>query len=142
MRKVTDILKKKGKNTVTVSPDTPVIDALRVMEEKNIGSVLVLDNGRYAGILTERDYSRKVILRGRNSSATTVSDIMSTDLPRLLPSDSIDYCMHLMSEKHIRYLPVFDGEELTGIISMSDVVNATIANQKETISHLESYINQ
>lgn len=142
MRKVTDILKKKGKNTVTVSPDTPVIDALRVMEEKNIGSVLVLDNGHYAGILTERDYSRKVILRGRNSSATTVSDIMSTDLPRLLPSDSIDYCMHLMSEKHIRYLPVFDGEELTGIISMSDVVNATIANQKETISHLESYINQ
>jgi CBS domain-containing protein len=142
MRKVTDILKKKGKNTVTVSPDTPVIDALRVMEEKNIGSVLVLDNGRYAGILTERDYSRKVILRGRNSSATTVADIMSTDLPRLLPSDSIDYCMHLMSEKHIRYLPVFDGEELTGIISMSDVVNATIANQKETISHLESYINQ
>jgi CBS domain-containing protein len=142
MRKVTDILSKKGKSTVTVSPNTPVIDALHVMDEKNIGSVVVLENGVYAGILTERDYSRKVILRGRNSADTTVADIMTTELPRLLPTDSIDYCMHLMSEKHIRYLPVFEGEELAGIISMSDVVNAIIANQKETISHLESYINQ
>ena len=141
MRKVSDILKKKGSKTITVTPGTPVIDALRVMDEKNIGSVVVMDEGNYAGILTERDYSRKVILKGRNSADTTVADIMSTDLPQLNPSDSIDRCMQLMSDKHIRYLPVFDGDAVTGIISMSDVVNATIANQQETISHLENYIN-
>ena len=141
MRKVSDILKKKGSKTITVTPSTPVIDALRVMDEKNIGSVVVMDEGNYAGILTERDYSRKVILKGRNSADTTVADIMSTDLPQLNPSDSIDRCMQLMSDKHIRYLPVFDGDAVTGIISMSDVVNATIANQQETISHLENYIN-
>jgi CBS domain-containing protein len=141
MRKVADILKKKGSKTVVVTPGTPVIEALRLMDEKNIGSVVVLDEGSYAGILTERDYSRKVILKGRSSADTTVSDIMSTDLPGLLPSDSIDKCMQLMSDKHIRYLPVFEGGQIAGIISMSDVVNATIANQQETISHLENYIN-
>jgi len=141
MRKVSEILQKKGYSTVTVSPNTPVIDALRVMDEKNIGSVVVMDEGNYAGILTERDYSRKVILKGKNSAETTVADIMSTDLPHLRPNDTIDNCMQLMSNKHIRYLPVFDNGNLAGIISMSDVVNATIANQKETISHLENYIN-
>ena len=141
MRKVSEILKRKGSNAVTVLPGTPVIDALRVMDEKNIGSVVVMDQGIYAGILTERDYSRKVILKGKNSAETTAADIMSTDLPRLRPADSIDHCMQLMSNKHIRYLPVFDNDDLVGIISMSDVVNATIANQKETISHLENYIN-
>ncbi|MES2645624.1 MAG: CBS domain-containing protein [Bacteroidota bacterium] len=141
MRKVSEILQKKGYSTVTVSPDTPVIEALRVMDEKNIGSVVVTNEGSYAGILTERDYSRKVILKGKNSAETTVADIMSTDLPLLRPNDSIDHCMQLMSNKHIRYLPVFDNGNLAGIISMSDVVNATIANQKETISHLENYIN-
>lgn len=141
MRKVSDILKKKGSKTVIVSPDTPVINALELMDEKNIGSVVIMDNGVYAGILTERDYSRKVILKGKSSAETTAADIMSTDLPQLRPSDTIDHCMQLMSNKHIRYLPVFDGGELAGIISMSDVVNATIANQRETISHLENYIN-
>ena len=141
MRKVSEILQKKGYSTVSVLPNTPVIDALRVMDEKNIGSVVVVNEGSYAGILTERDYSRKVILKGKNSAETTVADIMSTDLPILRPNDTIDYCMQLMSNKHIRYLPVFDNGNLAGIISMSDVVNATIANQKETISHLENYIN-
>lgn len=141
MRKVADILKKKGSNTVNVSPGTPVIDALRLMDERNIGSVVVMNDDVYAGILTERDYSRKVILKGRNSADTTVADIMSTDLPGLALADSIDRCMQLMSDKHIRYLPVFDGNSIVGIISMSDVVNAIIANQQETISHLENYIS-
>src|SRR5687768_3969292 len=114
MRKVSEILQSKGYSTVTVLPNTPVIDALRVMDEKNIGSVVVMDNGSYAGILTERDYSRKVILKGKNSAETTVADIMSTDLPLLRPSDTIDYCMQLMSNKHIRYLPVFDNGNLAG----------------------------
>lgn len=141
MRKVADILKKKGSHIETVSPDTHVIDALKVMDEKNIGSVVVIDNGQYAGILTERDYSRKVILRGKNSAETTAADIMSTDLPHIRPADSIDQCMQLMDNQHVRYLPVFDGGQLAGIISMTDVVNAIISSQKDTISHLENYIN-
>ncbi len=141
MRKVADILKKKGSNTISVVPETSVIEALHLMDEKNIGSVLVMDNGQYAGILTERDYSRKVILKGRSSAETTVADIMTTDLPHINPSDTIDQCMQLMSSKHIRYLPVFEDGRLAGIISMSDVVNATIATQKDTITHLENYIN-
>lgn len=140
MRTVADMLKKKGANTISVEANTPVIEALRVMDEKNIGSLVVLSNGSYLGILTERDYSRKVILKGRNSSETTVDDIMSKDQPTLAPNDTIDRCMELMSDKHLRYLPVFSNGQLAGIVSMSDVVNATISNQKETISHLESYI--
>jgi CBS domain-containing protein len=141
MRKVADILRKKGSYIETVSPGTHVIDALKLMDERNIGSVVVTDNGQYAGVLTERDYSRKVILRGKNSAETTVADIMSTDLPHVRPGDSIDHCMQLMDNRHVRYLPVFDGGHLSGIISMTDVVNAIISNQKETISHLENYIN-
>ena len=142
MRKVAEILKKKGTYIEKVDPSTLVLDALRLMEEKNIGSVVVLDKGTYMGILTERDYSRKVILKGKNSAETTAADIMSTDLPPLKPNDSIDHCMHLMSDKHIRYLPVFETSgQLAGIISMSDVVNAIISNQKDTIHHLENYIN-
>ena len=141
MRKVADILKKKGNKTVTVLPVTPVFEALQLMAELNIGSVVVMAEEQYSGILTERDYSRKVILKGKNSAETTAADIMSTDLPHLKPADTIDQCMQLMSDKHIRYLPVFDKGQLAGIISMSDVVNAIIANQKDTISHLENYIN-
>lgn len=141
MHKIVEILRKKGSHVEEVSPETPVIEALRLMAEKNIGSVVVTKDGQYQGILTERDYSRKVILKGKNSAETTASDIMSTDLPILRPVDSIDQCMQLMSNKHIRYLPVFEGSNLAGIISMSDVVNAIISNQKDTISHLESYIN-
>ena len=100
-----------------------------------------LHSRKSTGMLTERDYSRKVILKGRSSADTTVADIMTTDLPHVSPFDTIDQCMQLMSDKHIRYLPVFDNGQLAGIISMSDVVNAIIANQKDTISHLENYIN-
>ena len=111
------------------------------MAEKNIGSLVVMDGDEYRGIVTERDYSRKVILRGKNSTDTRVADIMSTDLPRINPADKIEYCMELMSNKNIRYLPVFENNRLTGIISMSDVVKETILAQKETINQLKSYIH-
>lgn len=111
------------------------------MAEKNIGSVVVMQNEEYLGIMTERDYSRKVILKGKNSTATKVSEIMSTDLPSVNPADSIEHCMQLMTEKNIRYMPVFENNKLTGIISMSDVVKETILAQKETINQLHSYIN-
>lgn len=141
MRKVKDILKHKNRDTVSVRPETPVIEVLQLMADNNIGSAVVMDNDQYAGIVTERDYSRKVILKGKNSSDTHASHIMTTDLPRLSPEDTIGKCMELMSQKHIRYLPVFDGDHYKGIISMSDVVQATILTQKEIISQLESYIS-
>src|SRR3990170_9079624 len=118
MKKVADVIARKGKNVIHVSPDSTVIDALRIMADQNIGSVLVLENDQYKGIVTERDYSRKVILKGKSSTDTTVAEIMSSDFPRVTPLDSIDYCMQLMSDRNIRYLPVFEGEELSGIISI------------------------
>jgi CBS domain-containing protein len=138
---VSSIIAHKNKLPVTVTPGTTVLDALQIMAEKNIGSVVVMQNEQYFGIMTERDYSRKVILKGKNSTNTIVSDIMSIDLPSVKPDDTIDYCMELMTARNIRYMPVFENNRLTGIISMSDVVKETILSQKETISHLESYIH-
>ena len=126
---------------MAVPPDTKVIDALTIMAEKNIGSILIMDSGEYLGIITERDYSRKIALKNKSSSEIHVSEIMSTDLPSVKPSDTVEWCMQLMSDKNIRYLPVFDNESLSGLVSMSDVVKEKILEQKETISHLENYIH-
>ena len=141
MNKISSILARKGKLAVTVSPDTAVVDALKIMAEKNIGSVVVMENDKYFGIMTERDYSRKVALKGKNSSVVKVSEIMSSDLPVVNPHDTIEHCMELMSDKNVRYMPVFENNKLAGIISMSDVVKQTILLQKETITQLESYIH-
>lgn len=141
MKKVADILSRKGGNITSVSPDSTVLEALKIMAGQNIGSVMVLDQGTYQGIMTERDYSRKVILNGKSSTHTRVSEIMSSDLPRVTPSDSIDYCMQLMSDRNIRYLPVFDGSELKGIISINDVVRETILLHEETITQLKDYLH-
>jgi CBS domain-containing protein len=141
MHKVSSILDRKGKTVLSVAPDTNVLDALRIMADKNIGSVVVMENDRYLGIVTERDYSRKIALKGKHSIATKVSEIMSSDLPAISPDDTIDHCMTLMSDKNIRYLPVFENDKLSGVISINDVVKETILMQKETISQLESYIH-
>jgi len=141
MNRVADIISRKGVSAIAVPPDTPVIDALQIMADKNIGSVLIMDGGEYVGIITERDYSRKVALKGKNSHDTKVAEIMSTDLPSVKPTDSVEHCMQLMTEKNIRYLPVFENDMLAGIISMSDVVKQTILSQQETINHLDSYIH-
>ncbi len=138
--KVSDILARKGSNAVSVSPDTSVLEALQIMAEKNIGSVVVTENDNFRGIVSERDYSRKVILKGKHSSDTKVSEIMSEDMPSVRPSDSVELCMSLMTQQNIRYLPVFENDKLSGIISMTDVVKQTILEQKETINHLENYI--
>jgi predicted transcriptional regulator len=111
------------------------------MADQNIGSVMVIEGGQYRGIMTERDYSRKVVLKGKSSTDTRVAEIMSSDFPRVTPQDSIDYCMQLMSDKNIRYLPVFDGEQLSGIISINDVVRETILSQQETITQLKDYLH-
>lgn len=140
-KKVADVLLRKGSNITTVSPGTTVLEALNIMADQNIGSVMVLDNGHYVGIVTERDYSRKVALKGKSSTDTVVKEIMSADLPRVTPNDSVDYCMQLMSDKNIRYLPVFDGEQVTGIISINDLVKETILSQQETITQLKDYLH-
>ena len=142
MQKVADILARKNRHMVSVVPGTTVLDALKIMSDNNIGSILVTDeNDKYQGLMTERDYARKVILKGKSSTDSKVSDIMSTDLPRISPDSSIEECMQLMSVNNIRYLPVFDQNYLVGIISVNDVIKAVIANQAETISHLQTYIN-
>lgn len=140
MKKVAHILARKGNNVISVPPSTPVIDVLKLMAEKNIGSLVIMENDEYLGLMTERDYARKVILKGKSSAETPVSEIMSTGLPRIIPENSIDTCMHIMSESNIRYLPVFDHDKLCGIISITDVVTETILAQKETIELLQSYI--
>lgn len=140
MNTVSSILNRKGKTAIAVPPETVVMEALQIMADKNIGSVVVMQQDNYLGIMTERDYSRKVILKGKHSPTTTVAEIMSTDLPHVKLSDTVEHCMGLMSSMNIRYVPVFDNNKLSGIISMSDLVKDTILTQKETISHLESYI--
>jgi len=140
-KKVTDILLRKGSNITTVTPDTSVLDALKIMADQNIGSVMVMQNGIYLGIMTERDYSRKVVLRGKTSTEISVEEIMSSDFPRITPNDSVDYCMQLMSDRNIRYLPVFEGDMIIGIVSINDVVRETILSQEETINSLKDYLH-
>ena len=141
MNAVSSLLSRKNRTSVTISPDASVMEALKLMAEKNIGSVIVMQGDQYVGIVTERDYSRKIALKGKNSADTKISEIMSSDLPSVNPADSIEHCMELMTTKNIRYMPVFENDKLAGIVSMSDVVKETILQQKETISHLENYIH-
>ena len=140
MKKVSDILRRKGNLVTSVSPDTTVLEALQIMADQNIGSVVVLDAERFIGIMTERDYSRKVVLMNRLSSDILVAEIMTKDFPQVKQSDTVEYCMKIMVDQHIRYLPVIENENLTGIVSINDVVTETILNQQETISHLQNYI--
>jgi CBS domain-containing protein len=141
MKKVQDIFARKGRNTVHIHPDATVLDALRLMADRNIGSVVVLHHDQYLGLMTERDYSRKVILLGKSSGDTRVRDIMTTDLPRISSEHTLEDCMQLMSNKNIRYLPVFDQGRYAGIISINDVVRETISSQQETIEHLQNFIH-
>jgi CBS domain-containing protein len=140
MKKVSNILTRKGSSVIAIDGGTTVLDALKLMADKNIGSVVITEDGVYAGLLTERDYARKVILHGKSSLETQVREIMSTGFPRILPDNSIETCMHIMSESNLRYLPVFKDDRLSGIISISDVVTETILSHEETIEQLKSYI--
>ncbi|MDH3689172.1 MAG: CBS domain-containing protein [Gammaproteobacteria bacterium] len=140
MKDVTELLLNKGQEIWSVGLTTPVFDALKLMADKNIGAVIVMDGTRLAGILSERDYARKVILRGKSSKDTPVSEIMSWDVISVNPSESIDGCMGLMTEKRIRHLPVLDNGDVVGVISISDVVEAVISDQDRMIGQLERYI--
>ena len=141
MNRVSDILDRKGHHAISVLPDTSVKDALKVMAQNNIGSVVIMENDIFLGIMTERDYSRKIILKGKNSTDTKVTEIMATEFPDLKISDTVAHCMELMTENNIRYIPVFVNNNLEGIVSISDVISETIISQQQTIEHLDNYIN-
>ena len=141
MRTVRDMLAGKSREVWSVQPDASVFDALQLMADKNIGAVLVIDaNGVLAGILSERDYARKVVLKGVTSKHTPVSAIMTEDVVCIPPDTGLDPCMALMTERHIRHLPVVEGKQPIGIVSIGDVVRAVIENQGFVISQLEQYI--
>lgn len=141
MKNVSDIFFHKGRKITSVAPDLTVLEALKIMADQNIGSVMVTRGDEYLGLMTERDYARKVILKGKSSTETRVSEIMSDELPRVNPSDTIEFCMQLMSDRNIRYLPVFENDKLCGIVSINDLVKETILTQQETISQLKDYLH-
>ena len=140
--KVSDILKGKSSNIYSVTGQVSVYEAIKVMGEKNIGALLIMEGERLTGILSERDYARKVVLKGKSSRETPVKDIMTENVLTVASNDSIEICMAIMTDKHIRHLPVVDEGRVLGMVSIGDVVNGIIEKQKETIAHLESYISQ
>ena len=138
--RVSAILARKKISTVwLIGPNAMVIDAIQLMDEKNIGSLPVVDNGTLVGIVSERDYTRKVILKGRSSKETPVRDIMTEQLLTVNPSDSVTECMRIMTEKRVRHLPVLEGSDLVGILSIGDVVNWLMSAQKAMIDNFERY---
>ncbi len=140
MINVKDILNKKEKIFWSVSPQSTIFEALELMAEKNIGSVLVLEDNKLVGLFSERDYARKIVLHGLSSKNSTVGNFMSTEIISVKLETSIENCMALMSERHIRHLPVLEDDKVHGVISIGDVVNAVIQEQHITIKDLESYI--
>lgn len=139
---VNQILSTKGRNVYSIVSTFTVFEALRVMGEKNIGAVLVMDDGVLKGILSERDYARKIVLKDKSSKDTAVREIMESQVVTVKSSDNVDYCMELMSQRRIRHLPVMEDGTVIGLISIGDVVKTIIEVQKETIKHLDSYISQ
>lgn len=139
---VNQLLTKKGAEIYHITSSITVYNAIKVMGEKSIGSVLVMEDGILKGIISERDYARKIVLKGKSSTDTLVSEIMETALITVAPTDSIEFCMKLMSEKRVRYLPVIENDKVVGLVSMSDIVTAIIESQKDTINYLNSYISQ
>ncbi len=140
MKNMLALLNSKSAQVYSVSSNDTVLDAIKLMAELHIGSVLVMDNGQLKGIATERDYARKVILLGRNSSETPISDIMSSPVMTVLPTDTVSHCMAVMNEHKIRHLPVLDNDQIIGLISIGDLVKAVIEQQQIEINQLQNYI--
>jgi CBS domain-containing protein len=134
------ILGQKGSEIFSVTPDATVYEAIELMDKKNVGALVVVENDQLLGMISERDYTRKVMLRGKRSRETKVSEIMSSQLTVTHPHEPVEKCLRLMTEKRIRHLPVVDGETLRGVISIGDLVKWVISAQNATITHLENYI--
>ncbi len=141
MKTVSQLLQGKGSSVWSVTPEASVFDALKLMAEKNVGALLVMSDGKLRGILSERDYARKVILLGKSSQEIAVRDIMSDKVVCVGPEQTVDECMALMSGKRIRHLPVLAGGQVIGVLSIGDLVKALIEEQQQTIQQLESYIH-
>ena len=134
------ITAKEHKNIISIAPNRPVFDALVILAEYKIGALAVLDGDRLVGIFSERDYAREVILKGRSSKTTTVSEVMSSNVISVTPNTTVEEAMSIMSDKRIRHLPVLDSDIMLGMLSIGDVVKETIAYQQRLIKELESYI--
>ena len=140
MRTVRQLLGTKRPDLFAVAPDVPVIDAIRLMAEKRIGAVLVMDGARLAGILSERDYARKIVLEGRSSKDTPVRAIMTADVVTVTPEDTVPACMQVVTQHRIRHLPVMESGEVAGMISIGDLVAAVIEDQQHELDQLQRYI--
>lgn len=140
MKKISQLLKKKGDDIWSVQPTDSVFDAIRIMSEKSVGALLVMDGKSLVGILSERDYARRVILEGRSSRDTAVRDIMTPRVIHAVPSQTIREALAVMTEKRVRHLPVLDGSRVVGVVSIGDLVKEVIADQRITIEQLERYI--
>jgi len=135
------VLGQKSREVFSVTPETCVDDAVKMMDEKNVGALLVMKGSKLVGMLSERDYARKVMLRGKKSAETKVSDIMSTNLTVTHPNEGVEECLRVMTDKRIRHLPVLEADKVIGVISIGDLVKHVISCQSATIAHLESYIS-
>jgi CBS domain-containing protein len=141
MKTLKQLLDAKGREVYTIGPEASVLDALRLMAEKSVGALIVTEGRRIAGVISERDYARKVILHGKSSHELQVRDIMTSKVITVGPGQTVEECMALMTEKRIRHLPVTEGERLIGVLSIGDLVKEVIAEQQQTIQQLESYIH-
>jgi len=141
MKLIKHLLDRKGRDIISVKPETSVLDAIRLMAEKGIGSLVVMEDQELLGIMSERDYARKVIIKGRSSESTAVSEIMTANVFTTSSSETVTDCMGVMTEKKIRHLPVVEDDVVIGMISIGDLVEAIIADQQEEIEQLEHYIS-
>lgn len=141
MKTVADILATKGSEVYSAAPDDSIFDAVKMMAEKGIGSVIVMDGDKLAGIMTERDYARKVILEGKSSRDSSVREVMTTQVLCVSPERTVDECMALMTDKRARHLPVLDHKRVVGVISIGDLVKAVISEQQFLIDQLQHYIS-
>nr|WP_121270785.1 CBS domain-containing protein [Pedobacter schmidteae] len=141
MKTVKHLLSTKPGQLFSVTEQTSVLEALKVMMEKNISALLILEGQELKGIFTERDYARKIILHGKSSADTDIGEVMTANPVTVSPSDSIDFCMGIMTDKHIRHLPVMEHQQLLGMVSIGDLVKYIIEDQKDTISQLQNYIS-
>ena len=141
MKSTRQLLEAKGSEVWSVHPDAAVYDAIEMMADKEVGALMVLDGGALVGVISERDYARKVILRGRSSKDTAVKEIMTARVIYARPDQTVEDCMALMTEKRIRHLPIVDGEDLLGVVSIGDLVKTMLAEQQFVIEQLEQYIS-
>jgi len=138
---IRSILNQKSGDVFSISPNATVFEAIQLMDAKNVGALLVMEQERLVGVISERDYTRKIVLRGKQSRETKVAEIMSTNVTVTHPREPVETCLRLMTDKHIRHLPVVEGDKVVGVISIGDLVKHVISCQSAAIAHLENYIH-